>query len=166
MSSLRSTGDRDFLFSVNRCAIRKLLVRKGVSAPLVTDYGEPYLPPSVEVAQGNEQYRQWDPIKDPFAKNLPNLVSPVINEATLSRSSADCDAEKTETEVTMYWTRRSDGTTRIYCSPISYVALQYRLDTPEERCMSDHCYLYSGKKITPLRLLRIGNALFWSQTLP
>lgn len=35
-----------------------------------TDYGGSYLPPSVEVPQGNLQFQKWDPMKDPFAKDL------------------------------------------------------------------------------------------------
>ena len=47
----------------------------GVSPALVSDTGEKYVPPSVEMARGNDQYRQWNPMKDPFAKNLPHMVT-------------------------------------------------------------------------------------------
>lgn len=47
---------------------RQKLIR--MKRSVKTDFGGSYIPPSVEVPQGNLQFQKWDPMKDPFAKDL------------------------------------------------------------------------------------------------
>ena len=46
----------------------------GLSPPIVSDYGKSYQPPSIENAQGNAEYRQWNPMTDPFAQEVAMRV--------------------------------------------------------------------------------------------
>ena len=66
------------------------MVSIGVSPALASDSGERYAPPAVDMARGNDQYRKWNPKKDPFAKNLPNRVTPPLPVEESARHKMVC----------------------------------------------------------------------------